>query len=319
MQFTQIPPQFAPLGGRIEYALSTEAADTLDIHIVTADDELLGAKRFATVTQTSFDAAPYLRRAICFQPTTGSTGFYPAQERTITAVVEAAGRSGAQAAAAGRTFLPTCVAVTGPALLSSMPRQRLISDGECDELTLWCEGAISVMVTAQGDQSLVGQNYNSSSPGLHLFRLNTQDFPGAHTIRVDAGACGEVVYTVISCRSGCRVAWRSASGSIEHYTFPKHLTTCIGVAKQRACGPQGRIAVAIIPDRRTTLESAYETTEMLERISEIIASPQVWRIQNGSYTPTEVMNDETVTHRNGSLSTLEIQIRDTQEPRMPWN
>lgn len=36
MQFTQIPQQYAPLGGELRYAVEQEAAGNIDIRIVDA-------------------------------------------------------------------------------------------------------------------------------------------------------------------------------------------------------------------------------------------------------------------------------------------
>ena len=69
MQFTQIPQQYAPLGGELRYAVSREEAGNVDIRIAgAADAALLGAKRFAAVTEAAFDSSPYLRRQLRFVP-----------------------------------------------------------------------------------------------------------------------------------------------------------------------------------------------------------------------------------------------------------
>lgn len=118
MLFTRIPQQYAPLGGELRYAVSQETAGNIDIRIDDAaarpaegigaavspgganeagtagqtgdGSALLGAKRFAAVTEAGFDIAPYLRRCVQFVPATGGTGFHPAAGRTVTVHVEAA-------------------------------------------------------------------------------------------------------------------------------------------------------------------------------------------------------------------------------------
>ena len=90
MTFTQIPPEYAPLSGELRYTVTTQETATLDLRIADAGNgTLIGAKRFAGVTSASFDAAPYLRRAVAFVPTTGSTGFRMADGRIVTAYIEA--------------------------------------------------------------------------------------------------------------------------------------------------------------------------------------------------------------------------------------
>lgn len=59
MTFTQIPPEYAPLGGELRYTVTTPETATLDLRIADAGNGMLiGAKRFAGITSASFDAAP---------------------------------------------------------------------------------------------------------------------------------------------------------------------------------------------------------------------------------------------------------------------
>ena len=222
MLFTRIPQQYAPLGGELRYAVSQETAGNIDIRIVDAaagsaagigaavspggadragtrgpvgdGSALLGAKRFAAVAEAAFDAAPYLRRRLHFTPATGRTGFYPAEGRTVTAVVEVAGTDGEAAAAIApaRTFLPGDAPGT-PGLRTSMPLVRLIPEDACDELTLLTDGPCIVTVTAEAGDTATAESYRASEAGLHLFRLDMRDFPGAERVTVDAGTCGTVV------------------------------------------------------------------------------------------------------------------------------
>ena len=219
MLFTRIPQQYAPLGGELRYAVSQETAGNIDIRIVDAaagsaagigaavspggadragtrgpvgdGSALLGAKRFAAVAEAAFDAAPYLRRRLHFTPATGRTGFYPAEGRTVTAVVEVAGTDGEAAAAIApaRTFLPGDAPGT-PGLRTSMPLVRLIPEDACDELTLLTDGPCIVTVTAEAGDTATAESYRASEAGLHLFRLDMRDFPGAERVTVDAGTCG---------------------------------------------------------------------------------------------------------------------------------
>ena len=247
MTFTQIPPEYAPLSGELRYTVTTQETATLDLRIADAGNgTLIGAKRFAGVTSASFDAAPYLRRTVAFVPTTGSTGFRMADGRTVTAYIEA---QAAQATGTAptvhsplRTFLPCRTNVTAFALLTSMPLVRLISHGESDELTLFSDEAVTVTVTAQSGTTTTAESYRTATGGLHVFRLDTRDFPEAETLTVDAGACGSVAYTVISAPTGARrLAWRSSAGGIEHYTFPVEKSESVETIRQRAYGAEGHL------------------------------------------------------------------------------
>lgn len=323
MQFIQIPQQYAPLGGELRYAVSREEAGNIDIRIAdAADGTLLGAKRFAAVTEAAFDAAPYLRRQFRFVPVTGKTGFYPAEGRTVSAVVEAVETDGGTIAATSpaRTFLPGVATPAGPCLRTSMPLSRLIPEGACDELTLLTSGACAVTVTAEAGDTTTAESYRTAEPGLHLFRLDTRDFQGAERITVDAGACGTAVYSVIPAIGGAvRLAWRSGAGSVEHYTFPVVRTTTVRAKRREAEGPEGRVVVASDAEREMLLASAYEGHAVLEALAELMAAPEVWIAGESGYAPVSVATDEAVVRRHGSLCCLEVAIRPIRKPRTSWN
>ena len=122
-----------------------------------------------------------------------------------------------------------------------------------------------------------------SEAGLHLFRFDTRDFPGAERVTVDAGECGAVNYSVIpAVRDGVRLAWRSSAGSIEHYTFPVVRTMTVRAERREAEGP-------------------------------------VWIAEGDVYTPGCVVTDEAVVRRHGTLCCLEIAIRPKCKSRVSWN
>ena len=337
MLFTRIPQQYAPLGGELRYAVSQETAGNIDIRIVDAaagsaagigaavspggadragtrgpvgdGSALLGAKRFAAVAEAAFDAAPYLRRRL------------PAEGRTVTAVVEVAGTDGEAAAAVApaRTFLPGDAPGT-PGLRTSMPLVRLIPEDACDELTLLTDGPCIVTVTAEAGDTATAESYRASEAGLHLFRLDMRDFPGAERVTVDAGTCGSVVYSVTPAVQGqVRLAWRSSAGSVEHYTFPIVRTTTVRTERREAEGPQGRVVAAAETDREIVLVSAYETRSMLEPLAELTATAAAWIVTEKRYIPVDIATEEAVVQRRGTLSCLEIAIRPKRKKHAAWN
>ena len=67
MTFSQIPPQYAPLGAEVPYAVEHSAAEDLDIRITDRNGSTLyGTLRFVASAAARFDAAPFLRRALHF-------------------------------------------------------------------------------------------------------------------------------------------------------------------------------------------------------------------------------------------------------------
>lgn len=322
MQFTQIPQPYAPLGAEVTYAVGNDVAASVDVRITdTANNTLLGAKRFASVSAFAFDAAPYLRRAVRFSPATGRTGFRPATNRVVAAVVEAElTDSGRPVAAPVRSFLPGVAAVSAPALLTAMPLNRLISAGECDELTLLTVGRTVVTVSAQSEGVIAAESYAIPESGLHLFRLDTRDYSDAEYLTVDAGACGVVEYTLMPLPQGARrLAWRSEAGSVEHYTFPVELSARVEASKTRAYGPDGHIAATTGREGRMVLRSAYETQQVLGVLSELLTSPDVWLADGDDYAPVDVVTEKAIIQQQGTMSCLEIEIRLKHKNRMPWS
>ena len=201
-----------------------------------------------------------------------------------------------------------------------MPLSRLIPEGACDELTLLTDGPCTVTVTALAGDTATAESYHATEPGLHLFRLDLRDFPGAESLTVDAGACGTVTYSVIPARQeAVRLAWCSRAGSVEHYTFPVMQTAIVRSIRQQAYGTDGRTVATAETDRETMLVSAYEGRQVLEALAELTAAPEVWIAGGDVYTPVDIATDEAVIQRHGTLSCLEIAVRPKRKIRTSWN
>lgn len=322
LTFTEFPPQYAPLAGPLRCRIAGGAGRTIDLRIRTPEGKVLGAKRFVGVDEAELDIAPVLRRAVRYAPEAGGTRMLAPGSRVVTAQVEAQaeGDDGMLVASAVRTFLPCREEVTAPALLTEMPRVRLIGPAECEELTLVTASAATLVVTAEGEGPTVARSYPVPGAGMHVFRLDMRDFPGAETVTVDAGACGQVVYTVAAPPEGAqRLAWRSASGSVEHYTFPVVRSRTVRVERSRAYGPDGHVVARAEEERQTVLCSACEREQVLEALAGLLAAPAVWTVGSDGYTEADVVSDEAVTVRYGALSALEITVRPLHKIGVAWN
>lgn len=307
MQFTLIPPDYAPLGGGAVYAFEAPESGTYDFRIIDAlADQLLGTKRFYATAAGRFDIAPYLRDRIRCTPAAGSTGFAAAERRSVTVRVETDG-----AAAPARTFLPGPTAGTAPELRTSLPRVRLLAPGECEEITLLSAAPCTATIVVRTGDTTEGVTCRDTSGGLRLFRLDTADFPQAETITLSFGELGEVeCHLVERPREAQRLAWVGRMGSVEHYTFPVEKFCEAVVKKERIRGSEGHATVQCRREVRTTLVSAFETSENAEALTEILSAPAVWLAEDdGSYTPVDVLTDRAVFRRHGALCCLEITIR----------
>lgn len=325
MQFTRIPDSYAPLGGPLTYAVEHDARSNLAVRILNGTQtELYGAKRFAEVAAAEFDIAPYLRRQLRFVPITGETGVYAGAPRIVGTVVKVEATDGANtiqttATSAYRMFLPSTEPVSAPALLTSMPRVRLIPVGASDELSLLTSGPHQVTLIAEYGPDAIADTYEIPSGGLHIFLLNTSEYWRADKITIDAGTCGKVVYSLVQpMRGSVRLAWRSRAGSLEQYTFPVEATAGVEATKRHAYGPDGYVGRATGEYRRK-LRSALETREVLEGLAELVDTPEVWMVDEGRYVPVEVVSERAVVHNHGTMSWLEVTIRDAKHKEAAWN
>ncbi len=309
LTITKQPTLNAAGGGEAEYRIETDRKETLNVKITDAEtNALLGTKRYAEVTEATVDAAPIVNRHLHFAPETGPTGFLPAKDRRreVKVKVETADAT----ATSG-----TCVyhagekALTASGLLTTMPLQRLIAPGECDEVTMMTIDTPWMTVRATGPGGTKERNYSTRNTVVQVFRLNTADFPGAERITLTTGEGQTVEYTVIASPKGAqRIAWRSRAGSLEHYTFPTEAVSVAETKKTHVRNAQGTGTLIEERRRRTLLRSAYETREVLEALAEIIAAPQVWLAEADGYVPVEVLTNEATVHRHDTMSLLELEI-----------
>lgn len=315
MQYTQIPPDYAPLGGPLVYAFSDVAPRTFDVSVIDYGVEAsVGARRFCDTSSGALDIAPFLRRRLSFRPAsgeTGGTGFVDAWDRTALAALEIDGiRTPA------RNFLPLRTAVAAPALLSSMPGYRFIAHGEREELTVLTDRPCTATVEAFRDGRTQTVSYTAPRAGLLLFRLDTAEFPQAELLTVRFDRFAQIVFELTPPRTaGCRVAWRSDSGSLEHYTFPVVKEERTDAERTHIRTEEGLRTGAMLAWRSRTLLSAYEPAGVLEALAEILSSPQVWTVAGSVWTPTEVASDAAGIRRFGSLCNFELRIRT----RTSWN
>lgn len=306
MQFTLIPPDYAPLGQPLLYAFSGgEEPDTFDVHVYDYGvGEVVAARRLFDATGGKIDVAPLLRNRLRFQPAVSQTGFCDAADRCILADV----RIG-DVKSPVRTFLPTTQQLEVPALISDLPVKRCIVRGGCDEVTLVTAERCVASVTAYVGGEASVSSFVAERPGVVLFRLNPDDFPKAERVTVRFDQFAQVSWEILpERRAGCRVAWRSEAGAIEHYDFPVVVEERVEVVRDEVRLEAGEPRMDDEAERRITLGSAYETVGMLRGLAGIIHAPQVWIVDGGRYLPAEVRSDGVTLRRHGALCNLQVSL-----------
>lgn len=325
IQFTQLPENYAPLGGELRCIFELDGGGEAEDHLLQLLDARMGStlatRRYARCFGGSADIAPMLRPQACFTPAAGSTGFFDDEARTVQIVVRAD-----DARSDALLFLPVggvsaqeAGKAVAPGLRTTMPLCRLISPVECEELTLFAEEPLRVTVTAHMDnQQTATRSYLSTHGGWQLFRLNMNDLLD-NTVRVtvevgQAGEWGTVTYSVAPAPHGSRrLAWRSAAGSIEHYTFPFETVVAKQTVKERIYGAAGHEAVRITSERLVTLRSAFERDEVMEALAGIVSSSQAWLLCGEEYLPVDVVTSEVEINHHGTYDALEVAIRPTRK------
>lgn len=315
MIFSSIPAHHTPIGSALRYELTNIIAPAVDLRIYTSDNRLLGTKRIIGQSHCSIDIAPYLRNQASFAPPPpeAPTGLLALDDRVMQILVEA--DDGDETLRSDlRTFLVADTTPTVPSLLTALPPQRLLAPSECDLLTLLPDEPMTVEVIehhAIGTTTHYAYTTPSTSPcGLWL---RADDFPEAERLTVVLGGSGQIEYTLLPQPEGAvRLAWRSRTGALEHYTFPHRKRRRVTVKKQRGEGVEGTHIRSTNIEERLLLESAYETEPTIRALAELLHAEQVWCCTPDGYRRVDVVTEQSDIGHYGVLSTLSIEIRNPQ-------
>ena len=311
LHFSTLPAPFAPIGRPLRYTIDGLAQPRLELRVRTSDGRLLATKLLTKTSSATVDIAPIVRRAVHFHPSLGKSGFVASAERTITVQVEA--HCGEESLCSEeRTFLAALDPVTLPAICSTLPFTRLIAPSECDEITIVAADPCRVTLTADSAGHLTSEEFRSASGGVQCFRLAVADYPEAETITLTVEGIGELRYLLTPAVEGSvRLAWRTQQGSIEHYTFPIVESLRLLVDKERAYTAEGYSLASVGVEERWLLRSAYETTERMRPLTELLYADEVWRVTASGYEPIDLLTEEAELKQQGLLQRLSLPIRST--------
>ena len=321
MQFTSLPTPFASIGEPLLYTLADLRGASVDVRILIADEQLLGTKRLVGATTCTLDIAPYLRNAATIKPPSPDTptGFVALDDRWLDIVVEVDDGE-CILRSDPRSFFVACQPITTPSLCTALPRERLLAPSECDLLTLRMTEPTIVVTEIRPDGTTYEHRFTVHIAPLCGFWVRADDFPEAERLVVALGQSGSVAYSLLPHPEGAvRLAWRSESGALEHYTFPRKKHHRVAVQKQRGYGEAGYRTLTSEVKERMTLESAYESETMLRALAEVLYAEQVWRSRPTGYEAVDVLTEQAETSHHGALGTLEIEIRNTLKNKSLWN
>lgn len=317
MTFTSLPEMFSSVFGPLAYTFSNAAETELFLEILsTRDGSRIGSKRFYNTPTGTLNIAPMVRKNIRFVPSSGMTGFCNSESRSAS-VQLAVGTTYSEV----RTFVAAHDSVKPSRILTTMPSHRIIAYGESDEITCCIPGQHTVTVTS--DITAEALTYNAiGGEELTLFRLNTRSFlPSVGTITVRIATAGQTVaeigYTVVpKCDEGCRIAWRSRAGSIEHYTFPVVKSVVQKIRKEQVLTDDAatKISVSATNGRRPSPRPS-NPPPLSKRWPKSPHRPKSGRSTATKYEEVDILTREQTIGRHGSLGCIEISLRPRQETR----
>lgn len=307
-------PSFA---GPVVYNITTSAS-LLDVDLYESGNLSvpIASRRIRAVDgKVLFDVAPILRRRMVLQPVGGVTGLF-ADDGCMTDIH----------VYAGGDFSPwvRCVAMPHERrlrMVTSMPPRRTIRYGESDRILLFVPGRVTVGVEALSPAGSETQSYRwDSEGGAVVLRLRTTDFD-PETERFVVSINGEVAVTYdvdFPMRDSVRLAWRTASGSVEHYTFPVVASRTLVPASTAVEDSHGRRTASAAETTETVLLSRFEPAALTAAIAGAVSSPQVWTVddERGVYNPVEVVDARTEYYDFGQLRNIRLTVRPVKNTRL---
>ncbi len=284
MIISLLPPFYASMQGELPYRF-TANSEPETVLSVLKDDTVIASKRYYDTYAAQIDVAPIIRKHLRFAPPQSTEMLYEQTDRRLAITVAVDGTTSET-----RCFISTSRPRNFTGFLTSMPWKRIIRRGDVDELTLLSIGTLqfSIHGSQLGNVLYSETRTETNKKQLH-FRFNPEQFPDYTRFYVqlyeDEELIDQIEYVVAEpLPNGCRLAWRTDAGSVEHYTFPI--------------------------SRDNVLISAFEPKGMIEALRELTDAPQVWRTSDGvTYEEVEVVRDKSKVVRHGSLSCMEVAFR----------
>lgn len=320
--FTEIPNNLSSLYSELSYSYYTTLASDLTLKIFENEtDELLGVKKFYQTNSAQVNIAPHIRPYAIPTVAKSRMGFLPTyRQGNISVYIKVEEDN---VTSSSRQFSISRSDLELPGLISTLPLERSISDGESEILQI-C-GASGSPVTIQVKEYLSSWNSSYERPyidgefvesvissttytetpadgNILLFNYvassnrDGEELPIERvklTVTQNSETIAVVNYHIIEAvAESVRVAWLSESGSVEHYTFP--------VVK----------GVYVGDDFRHTLDliSAFEGYATRVALAEIVRSPRVWVLVDGEYVTANVESGGISVSSAGELGCVEIRV-----------
>lgn len=313
MKFTTQPQNLSPVDAGLVYAFDTESDEPRDVQvsIIEYDSyETVGRQTLCSVTNGSFDIAPYVRPFMSQRPTM-ARGTTLIDAQCYQFVVEIDGvRSRILTVSDNR------VDVVAGSWLSTMTEHRRICPGERDEIRIFCRPGEMLDARVVSDDGMMMNSLLEPENGAAVLRIDTCDFAeDTRTLEVRIVCSSKFVRTIYYSfakryPNDLRLAWLSSVGTVERYTFPIVRSIARNTTRTAVVGADGkRCTVGCESEQCIRIVSDFERRGVIEALADIARSPKVWTEGALALTEVEVLTTASTLYEYGRPCFIEIDLR----------
>ena len=323
MKIVKYPTYYAPASGEVNFQISAEIDELVEIEILAGDDNtLIGKKRFRNATLYNVNVAGYARRQIDVTPQRPSSiSFAQPTDRLSKITIRSGSVQGSTVVAAGNTSLDSYIK------LSASPATIPISRSQRDELTLLVDDGLPLSVEARlhgrnGDRTLtiidtqevggllvICLNMTQLDAKLRTLEYGTlSDFDKMEVaLMIDTDQLFAQKYVFIPDKPDqIRLCWWNSFGQIDYYTWRQQTQIDLYSEKNRIYTQQGYKTIQNKSEQHRHLFSGFISRKTMDWISEIITAPRVWIDHGSSIEPIEILSDQ-ITTFDENLLQIELE------------
>lgn len=323
MKIVKYPTYYAPASGEVNFQISAEIDELVEIEILAGDDNsLIGKKRFRNATLYNVNVAGYARRQIDVTPQRPSSiSFAQPTDRLSKITIRSGSVQGSTVVAAGNTSLDSYIK------LSASPETIPISRSQRDELALLVDDGLPLSVEARlhgrnGDKTLtiidtqevggllvICLNMTQLDAKLRTLEYGTlSDFDNMEVaLMIDTDQLFAQKYVFIPDQPNqIRLCWWNSFGQIDYYTWRQQTQVDLYSEKNRIYTQQGYKTIQNKSEQHRHLFSGFISRKTMDWISEIITAPCVWIDHGSSIEPIEILSDQ-ITTFDENLLQIELE------------
>lgn len=323
MKIVKYPTYYAPASGEVNFQISAEIDELVEIEILAGDDNtLIGKKRFRNATLYNVNVAGYARRQIDVTPQRPSSiSFAQPTDRLSKITIRSGSVQGSTVVAAGNTSLDSYIK------LSASPATIPISRSQRDELALLVDDGLPLSVEARlhgrnGDKTLtiidtqevggllvICLNMTQLDAKLRTLEYGTlSDFDNMEVaLMIDTDQLFAQKYVFIPDQPNqIRLCWWNSFGQIDYYTWRQQTQVDLYSEKNRIYTQQGYKTIQNKSEQHRHLFSGFISRKTMDWISEIITAPCVWIDHGSSIEPIEILSDQ-ITTFDENLLQIELE------------